>query len=300
MQTKSKQKRVANVNGLRINRETIEHNPSGTAYILTKQFAKHLIDHMFPIIFPVDIYIGDNLSKKFPHFTLVPVRDSKTPDCWTASLLDVGCGGDEGSTQNYETDNIKKIFEKSRRRSTRIVKKPRKRKSKITRQRSARRNRRQRSARRNRRQRNFKFGSLILKSVFFNPKNYDTLKDKVLKINKTLPIFNEELREYSETQGIPFSCKLLNQYNKELCDAHDDIEDDLVITNWENVRIYLIDMLEKANNKKETDYRKKKEEYDNSWYGIEKPVKYIAKDCTIIKSCDIDDDGYGSDVANSG
>ncbi len=119
MQTKSRQKRVANVDGLRINRETVEHNPSGTAYILTRPFAKHLIKNMFPIELPVDIYIGDNLTKKFPHFTLVPVRDPKSPDCWKASLLDVGCGGDEGSTQDYEADNIKTIFQKSKRRSKR-------------------------------------------------------------------------------------------------------------------------------------------------------------------------------------
>jgi GR25 family glycosyltransferase involved in LPS biosynthesis len=110
MHTKSRQRRVSNVDGVKINRETTNHNPSGTAYILTLKFANHLINNMFPIVFPVDIYIGDNLSSKFPHFTLIPQRDPKTPDCWSGPLLDVNCGGGDDTTQDYEADNIKTIF----------------------------------------------------------------------------------------------------------------------------------------------------------------------------------------------
>jgi GR25 family glycosyltransferase involved in LPS biosynthesis len=112
MRTKSLQKRVGTIDGMVVNQETVPHNPSGTAYILTRPFAEYLVKNMFPIRLPVDIYIGDNFVKRFPHYTLVPIRDPKADGCWKATLLDVGCGGDEGSTQDYEVDNTKTIFKK--------------------------------------------------------------------------------------------------------------------------------------------------------------------------------------------
>jgi GR25 family glycosyltransferase involved in LPS biosynthesis len=108
MRTKSTQKRVLTVNRLRINKETQNHNPSGTAYILTRSYAKYLIDHMFPIKDPVDIYLGSN-AKKFTHLTLEPVKDPNNVGCWIGPLITVPCGGEEGTTQDYTMPNIKDL-----------------------------------------------------------------------------------------------------------------------------------------------------------------------------------------------
>lgn len=121
MQTKSKQKYITTVSGLQIKQETIPHNPSGTAYVLTRSFAKKLVDNMLPIKMPLDIYIGDNIPKfkknipkEMKHLTLVPQRERS--GCWKGKLLNVTCGGTEGqTTQNYEAPSIKKIYKSKRR-----------------------------------------------------------------------------------------------------------------------------------------------------------------------------------------
>jgi hypothetical protein len=118
MQTKGLQKYVTTIGGLKIKQETVPHNPSGTAYILTRQFAKKLIENMFPIRMPLDIYIGDNIPKfkksipkQMKHLSLVPQREKS--GCWRGKLLRVTCGGTEGqTTQNYEAPSIKKIYRK--------------------------------------------------------------------------------------------------------------------------------------------------------------------------------------------
>jgi GR25 family glycosyltransferase involved in LPS biosynthesis len=109
MRTKSSQKKITIVNGIKINKETQGHNPSGTAYILTKKYAQYLVDHMFPIKEPVDIYLGSH-AKKFTHLTIEPVKDPKDPECWTGPLISVPCGGEEGSTQDYSLPLIKDTF----------------------------------------------------------------------------------------------------------------------------------------------------------------------------------------------
>jgi GR25 family glycosyltransferase involved in LPS biosynthesis len=120
MKTKSQQKRVTKIGKgptkIQINRETVEHNPSGSAYILSRKFARHLVKKMFPIIFPLDIYIGDNIRKTMPHLTLVPFKDPTDKECYTGPLLNVDCGGGDTSTQDYEVPNTTEIYQKSRRR----------------------------------------------------------------------------------------------------------------------------------------------------------------------------------------
>ena len=129
MSTKTVQKKVTKIKDIQINRETVNHNPSGSAYILTRKFAKHLINKMFPIKYPVDIYIGDNLLKSMPHLTLVPTRDKY--NCWSGPLLSVKCGGDEGSTQDYDVDNVKQIYKKSLVKKRSSVKRRSKKKNEI-------------------------------------------------------------------------------------------------------------------------------------------------------------------------
>jgi GR25 family glycosyltransferase involved in LPS biosynthesis len=116
MRTKSKLKNVTTIDGIQIKQETVPHNPSGTAYILTRPFAKKLVENMLPIKLPLDIYIGDNIPKfkkniprKMKHLSLVPQKEKN--GCWKGKLLNVICGGTEGqTTQDYDAPSIKKIY----------------------------------------------------------------------------------------------------------------------------------------------------------------------------------------------
>jgi GR25 family glycosyltransferase involved in LPS biosynthesis len=109
MRTKSSQKKVLKINNIQINKETLNHNPSGTAYILSRSYAKYLVDNMFPIKYPVDIYLGSH-AKKFNHLTIEPVKDPKDPECWTGPLIEVPCGGEQGTTQDYTLPEIKNLI----------------------------------------------------------------------------------------------------------------------------------------------------------------------------------------------
>jgi phosphorylcholine metabolism protein LicD/GR25 family glycosyltransferase involved in LPS biosynthesis len=93
-------------------KETVEYNAGAACYILSKSYAKYLINHFFPIKMPQDILMG-SFPKKGNHLTLKMKYDKKQ-SCYISPLIDLECGGEGGtgahSTQDYNgitVDNIK-------------------------------------------------------------------------------------------------------------------------------------------------------------------------------------------------
>lgn len=110
--TKSVQKKVLKTdNGIIINQETVGHNASGSAYIITKQFAKYMLGKSYPIKNPHDLLMGYTKGKKF--FTVKIIKDKK--GCWTTNIVKLKCDGAYGtgeSTQDYDVEVIKDIYKR--------------------------------------------------------------------------------------------------------------------------------------------------------------------------------------------
>tara|TARA_B100000686_G_scaffold328345_1_gene388240 strand:- start:1910 stop:2836 length:927 start_codon:yes stop_codon:yes gene_type:complete len=111
MRSLSRRKKVAKVGDLKVYRETVEYNPSGSCYVISKAWARELSKKMKPIKIPVDIFMGSVRVKSAKHYTLNNTRaKNDPPECWTISpLMNVFCGGGDESTQDYEAKKIKKI-----------------------------------------------------------------------------------------------------------------------------------------------------------------------------------------------
>ena len=111
MRSLSRRKKVAKVGDLKVYRETVEYNPSGSCYVISKKWARELSKKMCPIKMPVDIFMGSVRVKSAKHYTLNNTRaKNDPPECWTISpLMNVFCGGGDESTQDYEAKKIKKI-----------------------------------------------------------------------------------------------------------------------------------------------------------------------------------------------
>ena len=54
MRSLSRRKKVAKVGDLKVYRETVEYNPSGSCYVISKKWARELSKKMCPIKMPVD------------------------------------------------------------------------------------------------------------------------------------------------------------------------------------------------------------------------------------------------------
>ena len=115
--TKSKQKKIltTKLNKIHILQETVGFNAGGPAYIITKNFAKYMLDHIFPIRMPHDMHMGYTKGKKF--FTIKMKKNEK--GCWEGvkPIVKVTCDGEYGtgsSTQDYSAPTIKKIYKKYR------------------------------------------------------------------------------------------------------------------------------------------------------------------------------------------
>lgn len=100
---KHTQKRVATVNKIPIFRETTVYNASGSCYILTKKWAEVLYNKMFPILDPVDNFMGEVRPKTGKHFSIQnKKRKGASYDCFTMSpFMYVACPGDSTTTQTY-------------------------------------------------------------------------------------------------------------------------------------------------------------------------------------------------------
>lgn len=112
--TKSSQKKILTTkNGIHILMETKGHNAGGPAYIITKKFAKYMLDKIFPIKEPHDMLMGYTRGKKF--YTVKMKKNIK--GCWEAEklIVKVSCNGEYGtgdSTQDYEAETIKDIYKR--------------------------------------------------------------------------------------------------------------------------------------------------------------------------------------------
>lgn len=89
-------------------RETDTFNAGGVAYIISKKFCKKLINKMFPIKMPQDVFMG---FVKGTHLTL-KMKYYKKDECFNSNLVWVDCGGEGGTgntTQMYDNITINKI-----------------------------------------------------------------------------------------------------------------------------------------------------------------------------------------------
>lgn len=108
MKSISYHKKVASVsNDIKIMQETVPYNAAASAYIISKSYAKWLVDHSFPIVYPQDILMG-SFPQKGKHLTL-KMRWSPREKCYKSPILDLECGGEGGtgkSTQTYDAPTV--------------------------------------------------------------------------------------------------------------------------------------------------------------------------------------------------
>lgn len=106
-------KAVTKVNDrLQIVEETENYNAGAVCYIISAEFAKYLVKHLFPIRWQIDIYIGSKI-RNHTHLSL-KMKYRKSDECYISPVLDLTCGGEYGtgeSTQDYSAKTIKnKLF----------------------------------------------------------------------------------------------------------------------------------------------------------------------------------------------
>lgn len=88
-------------------KETEEYNAGAVAYIISRKYAKFLMNHFFPIKWPQDILMGSYINKG-NHYSLKMKYDRKNM-CYVSPLFDMDCGGIGGTgntTQNYHSPII--------------------------------------------------------------------------------------------------------------------------------------------------------------------------------------------------
>jgi GR25 family glycosyltransferase involved in LPS biosynthesis len=111
--TKSKQKKILKINhDITIMQEKEQYNAGAVAYIITKKYAKWLMNHFFPIKIPQDILIG-NYHNRGKHLSVKMSWDKKQ-GCYITPLFNMECGGEGGTgsqtTQTYDAPTIKEIY----------------------------------------------------------------------------------------------------------------------------------------------------------------------------------------------
>jgi len=110
MKTKNAYKKITTIDNITIFRETKDYNPSCSAYVITKKWAKVLYAKMFPIHTPVDNFMGEVRVKSAKHYTVENQRKKNDPpECFTKSpLMYVPCPGEGNTTQGYDDKTINK------------------------------------------------------------------------------------------------------------------------------------------------------------------------------------------------
>lgn len=106
--SKSKMKKILQVSkDVTVMQETVKYNAGATCYVLTRDFARYLLDRIFPIREPVDIFIG-NQVRKGRHLTIKTSRLAN--GCLKTPFIYVSCGGiystGATTTQNYEVPSV--------------------------------------------------------------------------------------------------------------------------------------------------------------------------------------------------
>ena len=106
-------------NKINVFQETHEFTPGTVSYLITKKFAKKLVDNSFPIRNSVDVYMGEQPFRNSKKDKSVPLSikmyHNKEKDCYLSPFFtgeDWVCGGDWGTgdtTQNYEADKVEQI-----------------------------------------------------------------------------------------------------------------------------------------------------------------------------------------------
>jgi len=86
------------------------YNAGGVAYLLSRRLAKILVNNAFPVVDPVDIYIGDYFDKGIIALALT-TKYKKGTEIMASPLIEVQMGGLEGTgdtTQDYKMTQIGK------------------------------------------------------------------------------------------------------------------------------------------------------------------------------------------------
>lgn len=116
MKTKSKLKKITEVSPrLIIMREMSKFNPGAVCYIISKTYAKKLLERAYPIRNPIDLFFGyQTFNKKSKLYTL-KMKYDKENQCYLSPLFKGRkwiCGGNEGtgkSTQDYTKEKVNEI-----------------------------------------------------------------------------------------------------------------------------------------------------------------------------------------------
>jgi GR25 family glycosyltransferase involved in LPS biosynthesis len=110
--TKTKLKKQIVLNKrLTVFSETLPHNAGNSAFIVTREFAKYMLQKNTKIKYPLDMFMGYSTPGKIK--MTIGMKTSK--GCYISPLVSLGCGGDAGTgktTQNYDAPNIKSICKK--------------------------------------------------------------------------------------------------------------------------------------------------------------------------------------------
>ena len=105
MKTISKQTKVLKINDdITVMQEKTEYNAGAVAYIISKEYARYLIEKSFPVKIPQDILMG-TYYKKGIHLTLRMTFD-KEEDCYKSPILDNPCDGPEGTGQSTRVSDL--------------------------------------------------------------------------------------------------------------------------------------------------------------------------------------------------
>jgi len=90
-----------------------DHNPGANCYLITRDFAEHLSQTLFPLKYPVDIFMGDQVIVRpgNPQITFgLHVNPHK---CISSPFVWMDCGGEHGtgeSTQDYSLPKLSKMI----------------------------------------------------------------------------------------------------------------------------------------------------------------------------------------------
>jgi GR25 family glycosyltransferase involved in LPS biosynthesis len=96
---------------IRIMQETEPYNAGAVCYIISKEYARWLMEHFFPINEPQDIMMG-SFPKHGRHLTL-KMKYDRVEKCYRSPLLFMDCGGPGGTgaqtTQVYDAPEIRTV-----------------------------------------------------------------------------------------------------------------------------------------------------------------------------------------------
>jgi len=107
--TKHAHTKVAIVDEVPIYRENVAYVASTSCYVLSRKWAQHLVDRVFPIKYAIDVFMGQVKVKSAKHYTVSNRRRKNASfDCFTISpFLYCACPSNSTSTQQYSAETVK-------------------------------------------------------------------------------------------------------------------------------------------------------------------------------------------------